>query len=223
MDFRHEWKHEINASDFIAVTRRLSAVARPDVHSADGCYRVRSLYFDNLADKALREKLDGVNMREKFRIRCYNDDASYIQLEKKSKYNGLCSKETQRLSEEETEKLLAGDYGWMTEKGRKLVCELYLKMMSQGLRPKTIVEYDRKAYTYAPGNVRVTLDYHIRTGMSGTDFLNPDCALVPAKDAPIILEVKWDAFLPEVIRDAVQLKGRFSSAFSKYAACRVYG
>lgn len=198
-------------------------MARPDVHSADGCYRVRSLYFDNLADKALREKLDGVNMREKFRIRCYNDDASYIQLEKKSKYNGLCSKETQRLSEEETEKLLAGDYGWMTEKGRKLVCELYLKMMSQGLRPKTIVEYDRKAYTYAPGNVRVTLDYHIRTGMSGTDFLNPDCVLVPAKDAPIILEVKWDAFLPEVIRDAVQLKGRFSSAFSKYAACRVYG
>ena len=37
------------------------------------------------------------------------------------------------------------------------------------------------------------------------------------------LEVKWDAFLPSVIRDAVQLESRRASAFSKYAACRMYG
>lgn len=223
MNFRHEWKHEINASDFITVTRRLEAVAKPDVHAEGGYYKIRSLYFDNLSDKALREKIDGVNMREKFRIRYYNEDVSYIRLEKKSKYNGLCSKESVQLSEEETRKLLSGDYDWMTETGRKTVCELYSKMMSQGLRPKTIVGYDRKAYTYSPGNVRVTLDYHIRTGISGMDFLNPKCILIPVKDAPVILEVKWDAFLPDMIRDAVQLKGRFSSAFSKYAACRIYG
>lgn len=223
MKFRHEWKHEINTSDFITITQRLSAVAKPDVHGNEGNYRIRSLYFDNPADKALREKIDGVNRREKFRLRYYNNDISYIHLEKKSKYNGLSSKEFVRVSKADVEKLLSGKYQCLAEHRTPLTDELYSKMMSQGLKPKTIVEYDRKAYIYKPGNVRVTLDYHIRTGMLRTDFLNPECVLIPVRNPIVIMEVKWDAFLPEIIRDAVQLRGRFSSAFSKYAACRVYG
>ena len=76
---------------------------------------------------------------------------------------------------------------------------------------------------YAPGNVRVTLDYNIRTGLRCTDFLNPGCVTIPAGDAPIILEVKWDNYLPSVIKRAVQVKGRRVGAFSKYAQCRIYG
>ena len=106
---------------------------------------------------------------------------------------------------------------------RPLVQELYCKMRYQGLRPRTLVDYTREPYIYGPGNVRVTFDYDLRTGLSSTDFLDPACPTIPAGDAPIILEVKWDAFLPSVIRDAVQLKGRHTSAFSKYAACRIYG
>ena len=101
--------------------------------------------------------------------------------------------------------------------------ELYCKMRYQGLRPKTIVDYTREPFIYRPGNVRVTFDYDIRTGLSCTDFLNPDCVTIPAGDAPILLEVKWDAFLPSVIRDCVQTPGRRVEAFSKYAQCRIYG
>ena len=97
------------------------------------------------------------------------------------------------------------------------------RMRAQGLRPKTIVDYDREPFVYAPGNVRVTLDYNIRTGLDCTDFLDIRCATVPAGDAPIILEVKWDDYLPTIIRDAVQLPGRRAGAFSKYAQCRIYG
>ena len=110
----------------------------------------------------------------------------------------------------------------MPSSGRPLVQELYSKMR-RGLRPKTIVDYTREPFVYAPGNVRVTLDYNIRTGLGCTDFLNPNCVTIPAGDAPILMEVKWDAFLPEIIRAAVQLEGRRASAFSKYAACRIYG
>ncbi len=223
MKFRHEWKHEINASDFITITQRLSAVARPDAHGNEGNYIIRSLYFDNSSDKALREKIDGVNRREKFRLRYYNNDISYIHLEKKSKYNGLSSKELVQVSNTDVEKLLNGKYQWLAEPKTPLTNELYSKMMSQGLKPKTIVEYERKAYIYKPGNVRITLDYHIRTGMLSTDFLNKECILIPIRNPNVIMEVKWDGFLPEIIRDTVQLKGRFSSAFSKYAACRIYG
>lgn len=222
MDFRHEWKYEINASDMIAVRQRLSAAARPDPHAVEGKYLIRSLYFDNLADKSLLEKLDGVNQREKFRIRYYNGDASLIHLGKKSKLNGLGSKQSVRISAAEAQAIVNGDLAWMSESRRPLVVELYSKMLSQGLRPKTIVDYEREPYIYSPGNVRVTLDYNIRTGLYCTDFLNPNCITVPAGDAPIILEVKWDAFLPEIIRDAVELSSRHAGAFSKYAACRIY-
>ena len=223
MDFRHEMKHEINVSDMIAVRQRLSAVAQIDQHAEGGKYKIRSLYFDNLADKALREKLDGYSHREKFRIRCYNNDTSMIHLEKKTKQGGLGNKQKARLSASEVQAITDGDYGWMAESQRALVAELYSKMMSQGLRPKTIVDYTREPFTYGPGNVRVTLDYDLRTGLGCTDFLNPNCITIPAGDPVVIMEVKWDAFLPSVIRDAVQLKGRRTSAFSKYAACRIYG
>ena len=223
VDFRHEWKHEINASDMIALRQRLRAVARPDPHAADGRYCIRSLYFDDLADHALREKLDGINRREKFRIRYYNGDTSLIHLEKKSKWNGLGSKETAVLTAGEARAIVGGSLDWMPASGRPLIQELYHKMKSRGLRPKTIVDYTREPFVYPPGNVRVTLDYNIRTGLGCTDFLNPNCVTIPAGDAPIILEVKWDEFLPGVIRDAVQLSGRRVSAFSKYAQCRIYG
>ena len=221
--YRHEWKHEITLSDRLVLRQRLRAAARPDGHARDGRYFIRSLYFDNLADKALREKLDGVDRREKFRIRYYDYDTSLIRLEKKSKRNGLGRKASVPLTAEEAGALAEGRWDWMPASGRDLVLELYSKMKSQGLRPRTIVDYTREAFVYAPGNVRVTLDYDIRTGLRCTDFLNPNCVTVPAGDAPAILEVKWDAYLPAVIQDAVQLPGRRTGAFSKYAACRVYG
>lgn len=223
MDFRHEWKHEIGVADLIAIRQRMRAVARPDPHAVDGKYQIRSLYFDNGTDQALREKLDGVSRREKFRIRYYNGDPTLIHLEKKSKLGGLGSKQMALLTAEEAQAIVDGRIEWMLDSGRPLVQELYSKMRGKGLRPRTIVDYTREPFIYPPGNVRVTLDYNIRTGLGCTDFLDPDCVTVPAGDAPIILEVKWDHYLPEIIRAAVQLEGRRASAFSKYAQCRIYG
>ena len=223
MHYRHEWKHEITWSDLIAIRQRMRAVAVPDPHAVNGRYQIRSLYFDNSFDKALREKADGVDRREKFRIRYYNLDPSVIHLEKKSKVNGLGTKYSASLSQEEAQKIVNGETEWMMERDDALIRELYCKMHYQGLRPKTIVDYTREPFIYRPGNVRVTLDYDIRTGMDKTDFLDPSCITVPAGDAPIILEVKWDEYLPSIIRDAVQLPHARVGSFSKYMQCRVYG
>ena len=221
--YRHEWKHELNYLDLLTIRQRLRAVMEPDPHAVGGKYLIRSLYFDNPDDKALREKVDGLNMREKFRIRYYNGDPSVIHLEKKSKRNGLGTKYSASLTGEEAQAIVDGDLDWMMDSGRPLVQELYCKMRYQRLRPKTIVDYTREPFIYRPGNVRVTFDYNIRTGMSCTDFLNPKCITIPAGDSPILLEVKWDEYLPEIIRAAVQTPGRRESAFSKYAQCRIYG
>ena len=225
MPFRHEWKHLLNFSDVWEMRSRLRLLMRIDPYAgADGTYEIRSLYFDTPDDKALREKLDGVDQREKFRIRYYNGDTTQIHLEKKWKRNGLCSKQSTSLQPMEAQAIVDGDLDWMRHaKDRPLLTELYAKMRTQALRPKTIVDYTREPFVYAPGNVRVTLDYNIRTGLLCTDFLAANCVTIPAGDATAILEVKWDAYLPDLIRDAVQLRSRQASAFSKYAACRIYG
>lgn len=223
MQYRHEWKHEINASDLIALRQRLRAVAKPDPHAMDGRYSIRSLYFDTPTDKALREKLDGVSRREKFRIRFYNADTSVIHLEKKSKVGGLGTKASAPLTAVQARSIPEGALDWMPDSPEPLVRELHRKMVTQGLRPRIIVDYVREPFLYLPGNVRVTFDYNIRTGWDVKRFLDRDCITIPAGDAPILLEVKWDNWLPDIIRDAVQLTGRRSTAFSKYAQCRIYG
>lgn len=222
MNFRNEWKHEITPFDKIVLTGRLSAVMKRDRHATDGLYHIRSLYFDDVHDTALYEKIDGVNLRDKYRLRYYNGDTSYIVLERKSKINGLCSKKSVRISTHDAALLSGNRIISVEELESPEVQKLYAEMQCKGLRPKTIVDYTRIPFTYGPGNVRVTIDYDIRCGVLTTDFLNPDCLTVPVPDNPIILEVKWDAFLPEVIRDAVMLPNRHAAAFSKYAVCRSY-
>ena len=178
------------------------------------------MYFDNYNDKVLREKLDGVNEREKFRLRLYNNDNSYIKLEKKSKKDGITFKESTSITEKECRRLIDGDMAVLKENGNPLCMELYAKMHYQQLRPKKIVDYKREAYVYPAGNVRITLDYDIRTSLSIYDFLKPEQVPVPIPEA-YILEVKYDNFLPEIIRGIVSLSSRRSTAFSKYAATRL--
>ena len=222
MQFRHEVKNEISEHDMLILRHRLCAVMKPDDHTADGKYTIRSLYFDDHDDTALREKLDGVNIREKYRIRLYNNDHSYIKLERKFKRGGLSCKTSVSLTPEEAQAIAEGDIAWMAGSKDEIMKAFYRKFRNKGLKSKVIVDYTREPFVYGPGNVRVTLDYDIRTGISCTDLLNPDCVTVPVKDSPRILEVKWDNYLPDVIRYAVQLDGRRSSAFSKYAASRMY-
>ena len=223
MDFRHEWKIEINTADHIVLRNRLKAVMATDSHAVNGKYFIRSLYFDSPTDKALREKINGVDRREKFRIRYYNGDTGYLCLEKKSKKNGLCNKQSVQITVEQTQAIINGDFKWLMNGSEPLLQELYCKMKTGMLAPKTVVDYVREPFVYRPGNVRVTFDYGIRTGLRSTDFLSVEFVTVPAGDAPILMEVKWDAFLPDVVRDAIQIPGRRASAFSKYAQCRIYG
>ena len=221
VSLRHELKHQINLREDLVLSQRLRKLFPHDKNAGlDGTYRVTSLYFDTPYDSALREKIDGVNRREKFRLRYYGEDTSFIRLEKKYKINGLCGKRSARMTQEQVKELLSGDIHFLLDVGDPLFVEFYSKLKGKGLRPKTIVRYDREAFFYAPGNVRVTLDRDIRTGLGCVDFLNPEIFCLRAMEPGTILEVKYDAFLPELVRMAVQVPGRQATACSKYALCR---
>lgn len=220
--YRQEWKIEIDPGDLWELRQRLGQICRSDPHGKNGAYQVRSLYFDTPEDAALWEKLDGVNRREKFRLRYYDEDLSYLQLEKKEKIGGLCRKTQEPVTARQVRRLLSGEWDWMLSAG-ELSAELYSKMAASLLRPKVRVDYTREAFLYPAGNVRVTLDTGIRACYETDRFLDPAAVTLPAGGAPALMEIKFDAFLPDIIRDAAALTGRRASAFSKYAQCRLYG
>lgn len=220
---RHELKYQINSADDLMLSSRLRQLFSHDNHAnTHGTYRVCSLYFDTPQDSALRQKIDGISRREKFRLRYYNNDLSFIKLEKKAKVNGLNTKQSATISKEQVHQLLQGDIEFLLHSGQPLFVELYSKMKGQLLQPKTIVTYEREAFIYEPGNVRITLDRNLHSGMKNLDFLNPNSLHTPVLDDLTILEVKYDAFLPDVVCMAVQIPNRSACAYSKYATCRRY-
>ena len=224
--YRHELKYSITPAEYMALRGRLGVVMQPDPHTGpDGHYTIRSIYFDNFRDKALREKIDGVQMREKFRIRYYNDDLSYMTLEKKIKHNDLCMKVDAQITEEECRMILSGPDELKREHKSQLVRELYCKMRYQQLKPRVLVSYTREPYVYKPGNVRITFDSDIRTTLFRRDFLEKDVRDIDACDAPgqMILEVKFDNYLPGIITCLIQTGTMRQQAFSNYGACRRFG
>lgn len=216
---RHELKHEITPVDAQLIRARLQAAALPDQFAdASGGYCVNSLYFDTPSDRALREKLDGVDPRSKFRIRYYNDDHSFIRLEKKSKVHGLCAKRQTSMTRAQCDLLLEGSDAWYAP-GDEILDELHAAWQSEALRPREIVAYRREAFVYPAGNVRITLDYDLRRCIQPARFFELSQELQPVHSG-IILEVKYDEFLPQFLCDLVRVPNRRATAFSKYAACR---
>jgi len=222
--FRHETKHYISYSDYLSIKKRLDVIAQKDAHSNEqGLYFIRSLYFDNYNDKILREKNDGLNCREKFRIRFYNGDVSNIKLEKKSKVHGLCNKLSTIITKDQVEKIIRGDIEFLAEEKNPVFIDLYTKMRYQNLKPKVVVDYTREPFVYKTGNVRITFDTNVKTGLVSKDIFNMDLATVSVTEPDqILMEVKYDAFLPEVIAMCLQVRERPAKSFSKYAACRKY-
>lgn len=220
--FRRELKYEIPYGEYMQLQPKLRQIMQRDSHAGEsGSYLIKSLYFDNCYDKALHEKLSGVKNRDKYRIRCYNNDYSYIVLEKKSKRNNLCLKKACTLTREDCEGILNGFLP--EENGRELITDFKAAYASGLMRPKTLVVYNREAFTYKAGNVRITFDSDIRTGLYHSDFFDDSHPLIPAiGKGRMILEIKYDEYLPDIIRHIIQCGTPRIQAFSKYAACRQY-
>lgn len=258
--YRHELKIALSPSEACAIRQTIQSVAQTDSYAKEngGFYHIRSLYFDSPDDTALREKIDGVSYRVKYRLRYYNGDPyRMIRLERKLKNGDLSLKNSVSIGYKQAEQILLGEFDWEIQKDQTdFLREFLLRTRLFRLCPKTIVEYAREPYVYSPGNVRITFDSELRTGRyagrNSTDFLNPDSLTIPIRNAPVIMEVKWDHFLPASIQAAIhpvmpsadQFRkrvggtsnpnrilavpdgfwrvGRQPAAFSKYARSRVY-
>lgn len=223
LKYRHEVKYFMNESDYRLLKNQLKHLLQPDRFAgADGTYKIRSIYFDNVYDQAVVEKLGGFLKREKFRLRYYNDDPSFIRLEKKAKIGQMCNKRTVPVTKEQVEQILQLDVEWMREASDPLLREFYIKWKHNLLRPKTIVDYRREVFLYRPGNVRITVDRDVRSGRYCQRFFDMDLPTYALMDEGyVILEVKYDEYLPDIIKDCIQLNQRRYTAISKYVASRM--
>jgi hypothetical protein len=150
-------------------------------------------------------------------------DELFIRLEKKLKHNGLNEKTSARLTREQVEALLKGDYDWLKSFDKEIYADFYYNLRVKGLRPKTIVQYIREPYVYRYGNVRVTIDSDVRTGLNSVDLFDKELLTVPVLESgKSILEIKYDEYLPDIIKTLTQIGARERTQASKYAACRIY-
>ncbi|MBQ8603253.1 MAG: polyphosphate polymerase domain-containing protein [Oscillospiraceae bacterium] len=222
--YRHEFKYVVSASQLILIENRIKNLMEMDVHTGNkGMYNIRSLYFDDYYDRCLYENINGTDPREKFRIRIYNHSRDRITLECKRKQNGKTLKTSCPLSEEQTRILMKGRALSNIAEQPPLLQKFTVEMLSRGLHPVTIVEYDRIPYIYKNGNVRVTLDMNISSSKSVLSFLDdviPKRPVMPAGQH--LLEVKYDEYIPDFIYKSIRPENLKYTAYSKYYMCRKY-
>lgn len=223
--WRHENKYICTAVQLSIVESRIRPLLRPDPHAGeDGAYRIRSVYFDDEQDSGYQENEDGTDPREKFRIRIYDGDASHITLELKQKMRGMTRKLSCPLTREQCERALAGLPAGGAQDAPPLL-RLFAAWQSQyRLTARVIVEYVRRPYVLPMGNVRITLDEDIESASRTALFLEGGYARRPVMPAgQHVLEVKYDAFLPDPVRQVLQLESLQRTSCSKYYLCRRYG
>ena len=222
-EFRHELKYLITTAQVEMLKSRLTGIVQLDSHAFGGSYRIRSLYFDDYDDRGFYENENGVDPREKFRIRIYNADASRITLECKRKERGKTHKTACPLTLEQTRRLMDGIPPGDIAHQPPLLQKLTVRMLTAQMHPVVIVEYDRVPYVCQLGNVRITLDTSISSSTEIARFLEPDIPRRPV--LPLgqqLLEVKYDTFLPDYIYRSLALDNLSQTAFSKYYLCRKY-
>ena len=221
---RHELKYYITPAELGVLRGIIRPLLKPDPNgNENNGYLIRSLYFDTFDDQALEEKIAGVGMRKKYRIRLYNFSDRVIKLECKSKMGDLISKQSVSIPRDLAEQIIAGDPDGLQRMKHPLLQEVYMMMKTKLLKPAVIVDYFREAYIHNAEEVRVTFDKQIRTGLNSTDLFNGRIPTYPVFDDPVeVLEVKYDDFLPSYLQAVLSGITAQRSAISKYVWCRRY-
>lgn len=219
--FREEKKFLISLPEALQISSRLSQVMLEDAHNGIHGYRIRSLYFDTIDDTDYYEKAAGVELRRKLRLRCYDPSADYAMLEMKQKQGASQLKRSLRVTREDAERLRHGNYASLLRYPEAFAAECYALLHSRCYRPKTIVEYDRKAFIAKENKIRITFDSRVEATESCLDLFSPRLNMNPVLDPYcVVLEVKFNGLLLSYLRQLINSVDKSELSVSKYALAR---
>lgn len=221
---RYEKKYLIDQPQLYRLSNRLSTVMHADPHNHSEGYTIRSLYFDSLDDRDYFEKLEGIEVRRKIRLRTYGPGSTSAKLEMKQKQGDLQRKRSVTLPQPQAERLIRGDYGVLLERDEPLAHECYTMMRTHCYLPRSIVEYRRKAFVASENKTRVTLDHSIVATEANFDLFSASLPLYPVLDPLLaVLEVKYNGFLLSYIKDLLSDGGIGELSVGKYSLSRSVG
>ena len=220
---RQEKKLLITKDELLKFDSRLSKVLHRDKHDFGTGYSIRSLYFDTPYDTDYNEKLDGVLLRRKIRLRCYGPNQKFAKLEMKQKEGDYQRKRSLTLKREDAEKLCMGDYSPLLFYNDDFAVEIYSFMNMRCYRPKAIVEYNRRAFIASENNIRITFDSDIIATESRFDIFSEDLVQNSVFDSYLaVMEVKYNGFLLSYIKEMLEQVDRRSLSVSKYMLSRTF-
>lgn len=221
---RKEKKFLLHQQEFFRLKHQIAQILPGDAHNGPLGYPVRSLYFDTIYDKDYFEKLDGVEIRRKIRLRCYKPDGEFAMLEIKQKQGDQQLKRSLRVEREAAIRLTRGDYRPLLKYSgdqQEFALECYELMKTSCYLPKTIVEYQRMAYIAKENKTRITFDQNIVSTESSMDLFSPNLTMNPVMDKSlVVLEVKYNNFLLGYIQQLLNQADRSEVSVSKYYLAR---
>lgn len=220
--YRHEIKYRINGGTYHILRQRLRAIMQPDSHTSGGMYRVTSLYFDDIYGTAYKDKVNGALNRKKYRIRAYDLSPDVIHLEEKIKNDNVGYKKSIDITREQYETILSGDYSFLADEKYADTSggDMFASHSAAHLSPAVIVDYIREPYVCRAGNVRITFDMKISACVNGLDIFDENNVYENVmQDNDLVLEVKYDSYIPEYIMQVLTGISAAQESVSKYIIC----
>lgn len=222
---RHEEKYLCPEPWLAVLEHRLGGFLQQDKNQKDGSYSIRSLYFDTEEDRLYMESLDGVEKKDKYRLRFYNGSPDLFKLEKKTSVADLKKKLSSVVDCTSVRDILENGFNGSKEGvpyiRDPVLRDFYFQEKSALLRPKIVIDYVRTAFVSEFGNIRITLDRNIRATGRVEAFLDDDTAMLPLLPEDInLLEVKYDGIFPGYLARLLNIGNLERMSFSKYVLCR---
>lgn len=219
--FRKEIKYILPRGSAIRIQQKLEKIMERDQHGDQGNYFIRSQYYDALSDRDLLDNLDGLYEKRKIRLRIYSLSSDTAKLEYKCKNGSDGVKYSLTIPREEAQKMEQGDVSFLLDYDNELALRLYMRMTEGVYRPKTIIEYQRLAFAYPAGDVRITFDTDIRGSAYGYGLFEDISTNALCDTEHILMEVKYTGFLPDEISWILKEADHLATSNSKYSAARM--
>lgn len=217
---RHEEKYLLSPLQAAHARSVLDGLLKRDSHSAAGAYFIRSLYFDTPADDDYTDKLLGISERRKLRLRLYDVNCTALKLEIKEKQGAVSHKVSQTVTREQAQALICGQPEYLMQLKTPAALQVYRMFQTQGRRPAALVDYRRTAWVGPLEHLRITLDEQVSAAKSAALF-DPHVNTVKLHSAGVvILEIKYDHYIPGYLRGPLSSVGGVPMSISKYATAR---
>lgn len=218
---RKEIRYEINYKEYKYIQAVLKSIMARDRNSKpNGEYEIKTVYFDNYRHEIQNNKKEDINSVNKYRIRMYNNQEDSIFLERKTNENGYILKEKIPITKKDVINILDGNYKEIFDKDKILKMDLYLNIILRHMRPELIMSYKRIAYADDVSKARITIDRDVRSTTNLKKFFEK----IPAQyNKKYILEIKYEKYLPDYIKDIVvgiknkkTTKSKYRTEIEKY-------